>query len=1277
MDTTGGAGLWKTLRAIAAVTLAGVMSSCGGGDDVSSPDAKGAAQVAAAIQTRVVWNPAVLRVTVLQGTSQLSTIQLNVSQRIDNASLFVVPEIAGLVQVSLSGQTVLSPGVPINVSVELSVPGSTAPGLYEGTVHVRSGTRTVPATLKVQIQVVQGSSQQVVGNPTDPSPDRIARSPSGQFLVKDEVLVVVSGDAAGWNSKIVEIATSAGALIIGSVPELPVFQLRFVGADVGALEKHRDDLRSMPGVKAVSLNLFGAGLRDSDEGLFAGKWNKLGKADGSNRHLEFIRAPQAWDTTTGADGKNGKTKVRVAVIDSDFDYAHKDLANNIDHGIVNGNNVPLFTRPKNGNSGGHGTGVAGTICAEGENGFGVVGVAWHCELLLYSAKAATWCNPSTPQEVPRCLTLYGTHRVVDGMKNAVKDKASVANISLGLVESNCGSEGNCSNPPPLALVTDVNNILKEAFAYDKKKTVLWVVAAGNEGRSSVVQSPASFPLQFPEFKDQIIVVAGADIPNDGPVGSGSLEVNLVVGTIPNTGSNFGRLVDVAAPWEVATTLPRYCGFVGIGFECDDVTTIQFGSSTSYTEHFGGTSAAAPQVSGLAVLVLSAHASKSAAEVKLCIVNAARDYGASVKGNDFHVINAEKAVECAASIAPPVIPAAQPADLAVQVGQTATFSVIATSAATPTYQWRRGTSDISGATGASYTTPATTLADNGAIYSVVVTNVAGASVSRGAVLTVSSPVVGPTIVAPPQSTAVSEGATATFNVSATGSAPLSYQWRRNGVDVTCAAGANCPTYTTPVTALSDNGARFSVTVSNGAGSITSTDAVLTVNSRVLPPVVTSVSVDPIAPVVGSSATFSVNGTNLQPGYTLSLAGCAATELASASTTQRQFACTLTTAGSNLTGTVTVPSGTAIYSFVVTVGTAPPLPQAALSIGLGYAHTCGVTAAGVLKCWGNNREGELGDGTGTQQNAPVIVLGLARDVVAVASGPFHACALTSLGGVKCWGYNTVGQLGDGTQIQRLSPVDVVGLSSGVIAISVGTDHTCAVTTSGGVKCWGGHGPDVGAPIFTSHFTPVDVLGLSGGVTAIALGNQSSCALTSAGGVKCWGYNNKGQIGGGTTYQSAPFDIAGLSSNVTAIDAGYEHFCALTSAGGVKCWGDNFFGKLGNGASGVLLAPSSTPLDVVGLTQGVVSVAAGDDETCAVTSAGAVMCWGDDGTGTRVRSTPVAVVGLSAGVVKVDVGHGHVCAVISAGGLKCWQANNLGQVGDGTSNNYRPSPVDVVGF
>ncbi len=367
-------------------------------------------------------------------------------------------------------------------------------------------------------------------------------------------------------------------------------------------------------------------------------------------------------------------------------------------------------------------------------------------------------------------------------------------------------------------------------------------------------------------------------------------------------------------------------------------------------------------------------------------------------------------------------------------------------------------------------------------------------------------------------------------------------------------------------------------------------------------------------------------------------------------------------------------------------AGPLP-ASVPIAAGQGFTCAVASGGGVKCWGYNNNGQLGSGSSVFLSlTPVNVLGLASGIAAVAAGGQHACALTTGGGVKCWGLNSSGQLGNGSTNDSRVPVDVVGLTTGVIAITAGYEHTCALTTSGGAKCWGsnrsrqlGNGPQSVSVIPPDSSTPVDVAGLTSGVTSISASVQHTCAVTSGGGAKCWGAELHGELGNGpqNIVNIAALDVVGLTAGVLAVSAGSEDTCALTDAGGVKCWGANYEAQLGSGA---ISNESQSPVDVVGLAGGISAITSGFDHSCALTIAGGIKCWGHNwygvlGDGSETdRSSPVNVVGLSSGVRVVSAGFDHTCAVTTTGTVKCWGANDGGQLGNG-SKTVSNTPVDVL--
>jgi alpha-tubulin suppressor-like RCC1 family protein len=351
----------------------------------------------------------------------------------------------------------------------------------------------------------------------------------------------------------------------------------------------------------------------------------------------------------------------------------------------------------------------------------------------------------------------------------------------------------------------------------------------------------------------------------------------------------------------------------------------------------------------------------------------------------------------------------------------------------------------------------------------------------------------------------------------------------------------------------------------------------------------------------------------------------------------------------------------------------------SIEAGVNHTCAVTAVGGARCWGENNYGELGDGTTSNRSLPSDVSGLTSGVATIAGGDNHTCALTTGGGVKCWGRNNVGQLGDFTLVDRTTPVDVTNLTSGVVAIATGDSHTCALTSGGGVKCWGENNVgQLGDGTTTNHTIPVNVVGLSSGVGAIAAGGAHTCAITTAGALKCWGFNGFGEVGDGTTTnRTSPANVSGLGSGVAAVSLGSLHTCAVASGGAAKCWGYNAFGQLGNGST----SDATSPVDVSGLASGAMGVGAGTIHSCALLSSGAAKCWGANndgqlGNGSTAQSeTPVDVSGL-AGVAQVSAGGYHTCATKSNAEARCWGRNAYGQLGDGTTTSTS-APVAVSGF
>ncbi len=332
-----------------------------------------------------------------------------------------------------------------------------------------------------------------------------------------------------------------------------------------------------------------------------------------------------------------------------------------------------------------------------------------------------------------------------------------------------------------------------------------------------------------------------------------------------------------------------------------------------------------------------------------------------------------------------------------------------------------------------------------------------------------------------------------------------------------------------------------------------------------------------------------------------------------------------------------------------------------------------------------------------------------VTAIGAGGQSNCALFAGGAVDCWGDNTYGELGNGTNIGPDTPVTVSGIT-GATAIASGDFHNCALLTGGTVDCWGANfngalgngtsgGPDCGG---SCSATPVPVSGITG-ATAIAAGGSDSCALLTGGTVDCWGANFYGSLGNGTSggpdcqgnCYDTPVPVSGITG-ATAIAVGGFQTCALLTGGAVDCWGNNTDGELGTGsATGPdLCGPSvgqhpcsTTPVAVSGLT-GATAIAAGGYHNCALLAGGTIDCWGSNavgelGNGTNVgpdcggscSATPVPVAGLS-GATTITAGQYYSCALSTGATVDCWGYNNDGEFGNGTTTDSS-TPVPVNGL
>jgi alpha-tubulin suppressor-like RCC1 family protein/fibronectin type 3 domain-containing protein len=389
---------------------------------------------------------------------------------------------------------------------------------------------------------------------------------------------------------------------------------------------------------------------------------------------------------------------------------------------------------------------------------------------------------------------------------------------------------------------------------------------------------------------------------------------------------------------------------------------------------------------------------------------------------------------------------------------------------------------------------------------------------------------------------------------------------------------------------------------------------------------------------------------------------------------------------------------------TVVSATPVggPSGWTEVSAGSQHTCAVGSNGTLWCWGLNRSGELGSATGVglgdPNSAPARVGGATNWVHVSAggnsvSGRGFTCGVQSDGTLWCWGSNKYGQLGNTTNLGTDDPTSVptqVGIGTTWSSVSAGMSSTCGLQTNGTAWCWGlNYDGELGN---TAHITTEDPttaptqVGSGTTWSSVSVGSDQTCATRADNTLWCWGGNVYGQLGNSVhldgTPTTSPTQVAGAWSQVST---GSGFTCAVQTGGTVWCWGLNIYGQLGNTTGVTTFDQHPTPTQV-GTASNWSTISAGDNQTCAVTTAHAAFCWGRNDlgelgssshVGTTTATTSPVQVGSATNWSSIDAGAVHTCARTTGGGVFCWGSNESGQLGVATNagtTTANPTPTVV---
>ena len=932
---------------------------------------------------------------VAAGFQERVDVEATVSRPVSEARLEVSPSLENVVSASLATAD-LETG-KYQLSLRVHPPADAEAGdVYAGVVRLREDTARVGSSslaqpLPVRIEVIEIDELVSFSQVTKPSPDRLVPVPGGA-LVSDEALMML--DAPGDASLVArEIAERHEGRVVGAAPQAKLFQLQLdESVDRAELEERIDQLNDDPDVAVAGHRTF-AGVPDvvTPDDPRWDDWDDF-SSDANNWHLKEVGAPVAWDLQSRA------SNVGVAVLDLDFDPDHEDLT---------------FTQLELGEGlkqDGHGTRVAGVLCADGDNGIGISGVAWDCDLRGF--------------EVFSEVTGDGYELTVDraqevaAWKEAIDAGARVVNMSYGSKICYRDVEGD-----PLAQL-HIENAARELAAYirhiDPHQQVLWVQSAGNDGCEASWR-PRTLLGHDDLLSDVFVSVAATDQ-------SGSL----------SPWSNFGNIVTLAAPGtDIYSTRPQQsCAW------WETICSDPYGASD-------GTSFAAPIVSGTAALMFSHNPRVSAPDVRDCLLQGA-SVGRTIDGHDFDELNMVAALRCAGNIAdsPPEPTDPVPGDLAAwgwngwgQLGN-GTRNESASPVAVDTSNFPTGASishvGASGDNGCALVDQVPYCWGNaweGKLgngwdwmsgedpeYSATPVPVDTSGVLDGKLITDLSVGLG-------HSCVVADGEAFCWGVNRHGQLGDG-TYSNNKVPVAVDTSEALAGKT--VTAISA-GNNLTCAVADG---------------------------NPYC-WGQTSSSFEDDTGGLGDGFTedsnlpvaVDTSGVLAGKVTTGVAAGWKYACATANAsvycwGSGSWGRLGIGDHGAAPTPVPVESTDDFANESVTSLSTGHRHACAVED-GSIYCWGSNALGQMGIGTTSYSALPVVVgdppTSDGAVATAISAGNDYSCGIFDGMGF-CWGDNRYGNLGDGTSANRHSPTSVD--SSGFLAdktlrfISAGTGHSIAV-------------------------------------------------------------------------------------------------------------------------------------------------------------------------------------------------------------------------------------------